>query len=77
MAGDVDLTFVSDITVAGLKDINAKTPNAQCQFVPSNNTINMIVNPGAPPFDKLEVRKAMALALDRAPSTPSWPRASR
>jgi peptide/nickel transport system substrate-binding protein len=66
MAGDVDLTFVSDITVAGLKDINAKTPNAQCQFVPSNNTINMIVNPGAPPFDKLEVRKAMALALDRS-----------
>ena len=37
-----------------------------CQFVPSNNTINMIVNPTASPFDKLEVRKAMALALDRA-----------
>ena len=66
MAGDVDLTFVSDITVAGLKDINAKAPNAMCQFVPSNNTINMIVNSGAPPFDKLEVRKAMALALDRS-----------
>jgi peptide/nickel transport system substrate-binding protein len=37
-----------------------------CQFVPSNNTINLIVNPGAPPFDKLEIRKAMALAIDRA-----------
>jgi peptide/nickel transport system substrate-binding protein len=65
MAGEIDLTFVSDITVAGLKDINAKLPNAQCQFVPSNNTINMIINPTAPPFDKLEIRKAMALALDR------------
>ena len=65
MAGDVDLTFVSDVTVAGLKDITAKVPSAKCQFVPSNNTINMIVNPGAAPFDKLEVRKAMALALDR------------
>ncbi len=65
IAGDLDLTFVSDITVSGLKDINAKTPNAQCQFVPSNNTINMIVNAGAPPFDNLQVRKAMAMALDR------------
>ncbi len=65
MAGDIDLTFVSDITVSGLKDINAKTPNAQCQFVPSNNTINMIVNAGAPPFDNPQVRKAMAMAVDR------------
>ncbi|MGE0701489.1 MAG: ABC transporter substrate-binding protein, partial [Hyphomicrobiaceae bacterium] len=65
VAGDVDLTFVSDITVAGLKDVNAKAPAAQCQFVPSNNTINMIVNAGAPPFDNPKVRRAMALALDR------------
>jgi len=65
IAGEIDLTFVSDITVSGLKDISAQAPNAKCQFVPSNNTINLIVNPGAPPFDKLELRKAMALALDR------------
>jgi peptide/nickel transport system substrate-binding protein len=65
IAGDLDLTFVSDVTVAGLKDISAKAPSAICQFVPSNNTINMIVNSGAPPFDKPEIRKAMALALDR------------
>jgi peptide/nickel transport system substrate-binding protein len=65
MAGDIDLTFVSDITVAGLKDVTAKAPEARCQFVPSNNTINLIVNPAAPPFDKLEIRRAMALALNR------------
>jgi peptide/nickel transport system substrate-binding protein len=65
IAGEVDLTFVSDVTVAGLKDIMAQAPKAQCQFVPSNNTINMIVNAGAAPFDKPEIRKAMALALDR------------
>ena len=65
MAGDIDLTFVSDITVPLLKDIQAKRPDAQCQFVPSNNTINMIVNAGAPPFDNPQVRKAMAMALDR------------
>jgi peptide/nickel transport system substrate-binding protein len=65
IAGDMDLTFVSDVTVSGLKDITAQAPKAQCQFVPSNNTINMIVNAGAPPFDKAELRRAMALALDR------------
>ena len=65
IAGEIDLTFVSDITVAGLKDVTSQAPNAKCQFVPSNNTINMIVNAGAPPFDKLELRRAMALALDR------------
>jgi peptide/nickel transport system substrate-binding protein len=65
MAKELDLTFVSDVTVAGLKDVTAKLPEAVCQFVPSNNTINMIVNSGAPPFDNPKVRKAMALALDR------------
>jgi len=65
IAGDIDLTFVSDVTVAGLKDIQAKAPKAVCQFVPSNNTINMIVNAKSPPFDNPKIRKAMALALDR------------
>jgi len=65
MAGELDLTFVSDVTVAGLKDVEAKVPQAVCQFVPSNNTVNMIVNAGAPPFDNPKLRRAMALALDR------------
>ena len=65
IAGDLDMTFVSDITVPLLKDIQAKLPDARCQLVPSNNTINMIVNSGAPPFDDPQVRRAMALALDR------------
>ncbi len=65
MSGDIDLTFVSDITVPLLKDIQAKRPDAVCQFVPSNNTINMIVNSAAPPFDNPQVRRAMAMALDR------------
>ena len=65
IAGDLDMTFVSDITVPLLKDIEAKRPDARCEFVPSNNTINMIVNATAPPFDNPQVRRAMALALDR------------
>ena len=66
IAGELDMTFVSDVTVAGLKDVQSKAPQAICQFVPSNNTINMIVNAGAPPFDNPKIRRAMAMALDRA-----------
>ena len=65
IAGELDLTFVSDVTVAGMKDVNAKAPTAVCQFVPSNNTVNMIVNSAKPPFDNPKIRRAMALALDR------------
>ncbi|MBS0241837.1 MAG: ABC transporter substrate-binding protein [Proteobacteria bacterium] len=65
MSGEIDQTFVSDVTVSSLKDINAKVPAARCQFVASNNTINMIVNSSAPPFDNPKIRRAMALALDR------------
>lgn len=66
IAGEVDLTFVSDVTVSGLKDVEAKAPKSICQFVPSNNTVNMIVNSSAAPFDNPKVRRAMALAIDRA-----------
>jgi peptide/nickel transport system substrate-binding protein len=48
-----------------MKDVNAKAPTAVCQFVPSNNTVNMIVNSAKPPFDNPKIRRAMALALDR------------
>jgi peptide/nickel transport system substrate-binding protein len=65
ISGDIDMTFVSDITVALMRDIKDKVPAANCQLVPSNNTINMIVNSTAPPFDNAEIRKAMAMALDR------------
>jgi peptide/nickel transport system substrate-binding protein len=65
IAGEFDVTFHSDITIAGLKDMASQAPKATCQLLSSNNTINMIVNSSAAPFDNPQVRKAMALALDR------------
>jgi peptide/nickel transport system substrate-binding protein len=66
IAGDFDLTFPNDVTYPLLKDIRARRPEAVCNFLPGNNTTNMIVNPTAPPFDNPRLRLAMALALDRA-----------
>jgi peptide/nickel transport system substrate-binding protein len=53
------------VTYPLLKDIRARRPEAVCNFLPGNNTTNMIVNSTAPPFDNPRLRLAMALALDR------------
>jgi peptide/nickel transport system substrate-binding protein len=66
IAGEFDLTFPNDVTYPLLKDIRARRPDAVCNFLPGNNTTNMIVNPTAPPFDNPRLRLAMALALDRS-----------
>src|SRR5207248_5673473 len=42
-----------------------QSPNAVCMVEPTNVSTNIIVNSSAPPFDNIDVRRAMALALDR------------
>jgi ABC-type transport system substrate-binding protein len=66
VAGQFDMTFRNDVTVPLLGDIKSQAPNAQCDLAPSGTFANLIVNRAAPPFDNAEIRRAMALALDRA-----------
>jgi peptide/nickel transport system substrate-binding protein len=65
VAGEFDMTFVGDITVPLMKDVLAQAPKAICSLVPTNVPINILVNRDRAPFDKAELRRAMALALDR------------
>jgi ABC-type transport system substrate-binding protein len=65
VSGEFDMTFDRDITVPLLKDIKAQAPKAICQLGPTNVSTNLVVNSGAPPFDNLQIRRAMALAIDR------------
>jgi peptide/nickel transport system substrate-binding protein len=53
------------VSIPLLKDIHSQAPKAICETTPLNVSINLIINRDAPPFDNAEVRKAMALALDR------------
>jgi peptide/nickel transport system substrate-binding protein len=48
-----------------LKDVQEQAPKAQCELAPTAVSINLIVNPHAPPFDDADIRRAMAFALDR------------
>jgi peptide/nickel transport system substrate-binding protein len=65
VAGEFDMTFDRDITVPLMKDVRAQAPKAVCELSPTNVTTNLAVNSAAPPFDNPQIRKAMALALDR------------
>jgi peptide/nickel transport system substrate-binding protein len=64
-AGKFDLTFPYEVTVPLMKDVKSQVPQAVCELVPSNASTNLLVNREAPPFDNPDLRRALALALDR------------
>ncbi len=65
VAGKVDMTFPTEMTKALIADIKKQDPTAVCEIGPINVSTNLIVNRENPPFNNIELRKAMALALDR------------
>ena len=65
VAGKFDLTFPFGLTVPLMKNIQKEAPQAICELQPANQSTNLIVNRDAPPFDNPEIRRAVALALDR------------
>ena len=65
VAGKVDVTFPTEMTAALEKDIKAQDPTAVCELAPINVSTNLIVNRESEPFNNPELRKAMALSLDR------------
>src|SRR5450432_2493578 len=65
VAGKFDMTFPTEVSIPLLKDVKAQAPNAVCVVEPINVSTNIIVNSSSPPFDSLDIRRALALALDR------------
>jgi peptide/nickel transport system substrate-binding protein len=61
-AGKLDFTFA---TIPLLKDLQRQAPQAVCDVVMDNNSRDLLINRAAAPFDKLELRQAIALSLDR------------
>jgi peptide/nickel transport system substrate-binding protein len=64
-AGKFDLTFPYSVTMPLLKDVKNQVPEAICEVAPGNVSRNLIVNRDVPPFDNPDLRRAMALSLDR------------
>src|SRR5947199_1209946 len=65
VAGNFDMTFPTEVSIPLLKDVKNQAPNAVCVVEPNNVSTNIIVNSSSPPFDSLDIRRALALALDR------------
>ena len=64
-AGKFDMTFPFGLSVPLMREVKQQAPDAICDLEPANQSTNLIVNRDAAPFDKPEIRRAMALALDR------------
>ncbi len=65
IAGQYDLTFAGSVTVPLMHDIQHNRPDAQCVLPTGSVSTNLVVNLAKPPFDNADLRRAMALTLDR------------
>jgi peptide/nickel transport system substrate-binding protein len=65
VAGQYDITWPYTVTPALMRDIKGQRPDAVCEVKTQNGTANLLVNREKPPFDNPELRKALALAIDR------------
>jgi peptide/nickel transport system substrate-binding protein len=65
IAGKHDIASPYGTTVPLLEEVKQQAPNAQCVLTSTNVSRNLIINPEKSPFDKLELRRAVALTLDR------------
>ena len=65
------LAFISGkLDLAGglssmMKDITSQMPDTMCERIPGNVNRHLIINRDKPPFSDHELRRAMALSLDR------------
>ena len=66
VSGQVDMTFPFNLTIPLLKDVQNQVPQAICEVTPSGGVNrHVLVNRTAPPFGNLDLRRAMALSIDR------------
>jgi len=63
VAGSFDQVF--GVTIPLLQDLKSQAPQAVCDVFPANLPRTLLVNRTTPPFDNPELRRAMALTLDR------------
>src|SRR5258705_1515514 len=65
ISGQFDITLPTEVTIPMIKDVKSQTPKAVCVVEPNNVSTNIIINSSSPPFDNIDIRRALALSLDR------------
>ena len=64
IAGKFDMTFPYEGTIPLVRDVKTQLPEAICEVVPLHDAPNVLLN-RTPPFDQPELRRAVAMTLDR------------
>ena len=62
VAGTFDMTYPTDVL---LRDIKKQDPEAICELRRTNVDTNLIINRDVAPFDNPDIRRALALTIDR------------
>ena len=65
VSGKFDMTFPYDLTVPRFTDMRQQMPQAKCELDPTDINANLLVNRDRPPFSNPDLRRAMALSIDR------------
>ena len=65
VGGQIDMIQPYAVAVPSVKEIKAQAPQAICELVPQNIYRDLLINRTRPPFDNPDLRRAMALSLDR------------
>ena len=65
IAGKYDISSPYGTTVPLLEDVKKQAPQAICELTATNVARNLILNRDKPPFDNPDMRRAVALSLDR------------
>ena len=65
-AAKFDMSYPTDVSVPLLRDLKKQAPNIQCFLRRTNVSTNLIINRDAAPFNNAEIRRALALTIDRA-----------
>jgi peptide/nickel transport system substrate-binding protein len=65
IAGKFDISSPYGTTIPLLEEVKQQAPQAVCVVTSTNVSRNLILNRQKPPFDNSELRRAVALSLDR------------
>jgi peptide/nickel transport system substrate-binding protein len=66
VSGKFDMTFPYDLTVPQFNDMREQVPQAVCELTPVGGVnAHLLINRDKPPFNNPDLRRAMALSIDR------------
>jgi peptide/nickel transport system substrate-binding protein len=65
VSGKFDMSFPTEVSIPLVKDVKSQSPQMVCTIEQSNVSTNLIINRESPPFNGANIRRAVALALDR------------